>query len=326
MDEGVERQEASSTGFAQVLYLEKEAAALEQGIVESKENLENLQKEIAQAEQKKAETEDQIKNVLANAEKKKAALLMEITTHTKQKRDLETQCAELAAKIEQMDGTLDERFRELQDKNAKVEEADNQLKRIKSDRKRISRKGKLAVIVVLGVAAAVIIFGRFYYEERISDLRYSCRRAEVGRSDALAKLSELKEYAGPAMVKVNSVYNGDIHNEKIGDLESSEMRFLCLDLNVHFLEDDVNQATIYMDIYRPDGSLMTSDDSPMGHSTFFTVGESDDKKIGWGNEETSIYPAGTYRVEFVYNDEMIHAQKVEITWMDSFWDGIKLTP
>jgi len=71
MDERAERQEISSSGFAQVLYLEQEIATLEQDIIESKENLENLQKELAQVEQKKEETQDQIKNALVNAEKTK---------------------------------------------------------------------------------------------------------------------------------------------------------------------------------------------------------------------------------------------------------------
>jgi len=254
-------------------------------------------------------------------------LLKEIAAYTKRKGDLEKQCTELSAKIEQINGDLEKKSKELQDKNTKVEEAGNQLKFIQRDLKRISRKGKFAVIAILGVSAVIIIFGRFYYEERISELRYSYELAEERSEEALAKLSDLEEYAGLAMVKVNRVYNADMYNEKIGDLESSEMRFLCFALNVYFLENDVKKATIYMDIYMPDGSLMYSKSSPVGHTTSFAVTKSNGTKIGWGNDETSIYPAGTYYIEFVYQDEVIHVQKVVISQMDSVSNGsIKLIP
>lgn len=234
MDERTKRQETSSPGFMQTLYLEEEIAFLEQGIVESKENLENLENELAQTEKKKAETEEQIKNALENAEKKKKTLLGEIIEHTKQKRELEEQCAKLSARIEQANDDLDGKSKELQDKDAVVEEADKQLEAIKSERRRMSRKGKIAFIILLVVSAAIIVFGAVYCKEQISWLRYSYQRAEERKDDALAELSALEEYAGLAMVKVNNVYNEDIYNEKTGDLESSEMRILRLDVSVHF--------------------------------------------------------------------------------------------
>ncbi len=328
MDERTKRQETSSPGFMQTLYLEEEIAFLEQGIVESKENLENLENELAQTEKKKAETEEQIKNALENAEKKKKTLLGEIIEHTKQKRELEEQCAKLSARIEQANDDLDGKSKELQDKDAAVEEADKQLEAIKSERRRMSRKGKIAFIILLVVSAAIIVFGAVYCKEQISWLRYSYQRAEERKDDALAELSALEEYAGLAMVKVNNVYNEDIYNEKTGDLESSEMRILRLDVSVHFLENGVKEAVIYVDIYRPDGSLMSEDTSPEGHTTSFSAIDLNDKTIGWGNAKESIYTGGTYWVDFVYKDEVIHSQKVIISQTEwkSILDGVTFSP
>lgn len=176
------------------------------------------------------------------------------------------------------------------------------------------------------VSAAIIVFGAVYCKEQISWLRYSYQRAEERKDDALAELSALEEYAGLAMVKVNNVYNEDIYNEKTGDLESSEMRILRLDVSVHFLENGVKEAVIYVDIYRPDGSLMSEDTSPEGHTTSFSAIDLNDKTIGWGNAKESIYTGGTYWVDFVYKDEVIHSQKVIISQEESILDGITFYP
>ncbi len=221
---------------------------------------------------------------------------------------------------------MDGKFKELQDKDAVVEEADKQLEAIKSERRRMSRKGKIAFIILLVVSAAIIVFGAVYCKEQISWLRYSYQRAEERKDDALAELSALEEYAGLAMVKVNNVYNEDIYNEKTGDLESSEMRILRLDVSVHFLENGVKEAVIYVDIYRPDGSLMSEDTSPEGHTTSFSAIDLNDKTIGWGNAKESIYTGGTYWVDFVYKDEVIHSQKVIISQEESILDGITFYP
>ena len=221
---------------------------------------------------------------------------------------------------------MDGKSKELQDKDAVVEEADKQLEAIKSERRRMSRKGKIAFIILLVVSAAIIVFGAVYCKEQISWLRYSYQRAEERKDDALAELSALEEYAGLAMVKVNNVYNEDIYNEKTGDLESSEMRILRLDVSVHFLENGVKEAVIYVDIYRPDGSLMSEDTSPEGHTTSFSAIDLNDKTIGWGNAKESIYTGGTYWVDFVYKDEVIHSQKVIISQEESILDGITFYP
>ena len=81
-----------------------------------------------------------------------------------------------------------------------------------------------------------------------------------------------------------------------------------------------------MDIYRPDGSLMSEDTSPEGHTTSISAIDLNDKTIGWGNAKESIYTGGTYWVDFVYKDEVIHSQKVIISQEESILDGITFYP
>ncbi len=147
---------------------------------------------------------------------------------------------------------------------------------------------------------------------KITELEGLYQDTKTEKEEALAKLSEMEAYAAPAMIKVNSVYNAREGGPKISDdLKSSEMRYLMFDFNVYLLEDDKG-AMIYLDIYKPDGTLFrSSSNSPSGHTTSFEV-KGENKKLGWGNSSESAYSAGIYRVDFVYKGVIIHSQKVEI--------------
>lgn len=176
---------------------------------------------------------------------------------------------------------------------------------------------------------------------RISELEGSCQDMEGEKEEALAKISELEglyqdtntekekvlkrlsemeSYASPVMIKINKIYNGEKGGKKISDnLKSSEMRYLRIDFSGYFLKDNVNKAMIYLDIYKPDGSLKFSSNSPSGHTyscSFEAKNTGSIKTVqedsGWGNSSESTYPAGIYRIDFVYENKIIYSQKIEI--------------
>ncbi|HBA69865.1 MAG TPA: hypothetical protein DCZ40_10995 [Lachnospiraceae bacterium] len=123
------------------------------------------------------------------------------------------------------------------------------------------------------------------------------------------------------MIKVNRVYNSDKITNKISDnLKASEMRYLTFDFDILFLEDDVENAKVYFDVYYPDGSMKRSSNyNPLGHTGSYEFVGIDNAVgkingvVGWGNSKESTYPAGTYCVDFIYKNVIIHSQKVIIT-------------
>lgn len=213
-------------------------------------------------------------------------------------------------------------------------EAQKRLESLRNEQKRISKKGKFKLIAVMVVSSVIMFFSWNYFDEKVSKLETLYQNAKTkkeealkqvskletlyqddkkGKEEILEKLSDIKEYVGSVMVKVNSVYNADEENSKISDdLEASKMRFLWFDFNSYFLDDNVKKATIYIDIYKPDGSLESSINSPIGHTTSF-VANGSGQCIGWGNSKRSIYSSGTYCVHFVYKDAIIHSQRVVIS-------------
>lgn len=306
MDEKAGRQEASNSDLAQVFCLEQEISALEQGIIEAKGKLENLQGELARTQLKKAEE-------ITDAENKKASLLKEIVEQTKQKVELEKQCAELSARNEQTTNDLRQASQKLQDKNTRLQETEKQLEILRKEQKRLSRKGKTAAVVVLAISVIIMFAGWFYYTEELSELQYSCTRAERAAEESRARLGNIKELAGPVMIRVNGIYNTDKYTEVIGDLTADAMRYLSFDIDVFFVEDAVTDTTIYMDLYGPEGAMMQFDQNAGEHTASFVLNGSDNVRRGWGNAERSNYGVGIYRVDFLYGDAIIYSEKFEIS-------------
>ncbi len=134
------------------------------------------------------------------------------------------------------------------------------------------------------------------------------------KEKAEKELSDVKAFAGDLLIKVNSTYNADEDGSKLSDkLIAKDMRFLHFDYDVLFLRDDMGSATIYLDIYKPDGDIKDSINSPAGHSFSVTVSSSGGYGSGWGNSEESTYEAGTYRVDFIYMDRIIYSKKFNIS-------------
>lgn len=390
-------QKPSDSDLVQFLNLEQETVALEKNYIDAKESLEKVQKELADTQRKKEETDAKAARARNDAEAEKKAHLEEITTYIKQKGVLKKECEELSAKNEQMHrdmsaeckrlqddlgnkskelqdrkSSLDKISGELQGKKAELKEEEKQLEILRGEKKALSKKRKSALGVVLVLSLVIMLFEAYYFTEEVSRWKDSCENARDEKDEVLAKLAEteasyedtetekkeledrlaemensyenaekgreetvekfteavaelewmseklaeIEKYAPPVTLKVNDVYNADKNGNKLknGDLEASEMRYLTFDCDVCFLDDSIQEATLSVDIYDPSGFRKGGYliGKFMTHTLSKNVSTTGRKVWSWGNENVSIYEAGTYRVDFIYDGTIIHSQKVRI--------------
>lgn len=114
-------------------------------------------------------------------------------------------------------------------------------------------------------------------------------------------------------IVISDIYNA--YNGRIGDgsLVATKMRYLMFDYSVFFFKGKTGTATIYVDIYKPDGTLSRGDSSPAGHSfSLDNVSSGTTSGMGWGRSDISVYSAGTYRLDFIFEDTIICSKKVVI--------------
>lgn len=303
------KQGTPGADLGQILNLERELSVLEQSIADAKGELEHLQAELLHTRQEEEEAKALAKSILEETEKKEEAL-------REKRNELEGQCADLSVKSKQMTDDLDIKSKELLGKSAQLEDIKRQ-----GDLIRRGRKHRFVFTAVMIFLLGVMFFGYVGFRAKVADLNEDitewknlCQSTATEKADALAKLSEMRGYAGSAMVRVNRVYNADEEGRKISDdLKASEMRYLHYDFDLLFLEDVAAGTVIYVDLYYPDGSLKHSSSSPPGHTTSYDVYESCNVSRGWGNASKSIYTAGLYRMDLVYEDRIICSKKIEIS-------------
>ena len=109
-----------------------------------------------------------------------------------------------------------------------------------------------------------------------------------------------------------------VRNPDAAPLVASKVTYLDLYFEFECFEDvekKYNKQTFYVKILQPDGTLLTGKESPKGYTykDSIDLGEgraeikgysTDGQKVwclGWGNEQKTVYKAGTYKVE-VYNN------------------------
>lgn len=129
-----------------------------------------------------------------------------------------------------------------------------------------------------------------------------------------SKNKSMEECLGEVEISILNIYNGGRNVERIGNgsLEASKMRYLCFEYSVFFFNGKTGTATVYVDIYNPDGKLSRSTNSPIGHTFSENVSSGDTEVTGWGNPDKSAYSAGTYRVDFVFENNIICSKKFVI--------------
>lgn len=138
----------------------------------------------------------------------------------------------------------------------------------------------------------------------------------ASEKESLASENEsMGKCLGEVGIVISDIYNMDTEWRRIGDgsLVASKMRYLMFDYSVFFFKGKTGTATIYVDIYRPDGTLMQGNDSPATHTTSLNdVSSGTTASWGRGNDDVSVFSAGTYRVDFVYDSTIICSKKVVI--------------
>jgi len=153
------------------------------------------------------------------------------------------------------------------------------------------------------------------WQDRVEELQNQEKAWQDQVQKLQGQVERIGEAVGPIGIKVNSIYNSDYNGDKInnGALVSDDMRYLTYDISVWFLDESIQDATIYIDIYRPDGSLFRDgNNSPSRHTFSEDVSQEGNFKMGWGNSEGSSYFAGTWRIDFVYDSEIIASRRVVI--------------
>ncbi len=240
---------------------------------------------------------------------------------------------------------LTQQIKELKEKNDELEtlmkRKDDEIEKIRQQTESLSR-GRLVgwVVAVIFMLASISLFAVYknesddasYYRRQYSsalseqrnlrdktdELQEQLQEKERAAEELQEQVKNVSECFGPVGVKVNKVYNamkgGKIIND--GALLAADMRYLYYDFTVYFFDDSISTAEIYIDIYRPDGTLdRNTSSSPAGHTTSLKVTNSGNAVIGsngWGNAEQSLYTAGTYRIDFVYDSKVICSSKVVV--------------
>lgn len=105
----------------------------------------------------------------------------------------------------------------------------------------------------------------------------------------------------------NQDYDGNMLNDYGSTLYSSDIRYLKCKLYYNGLNESTTK-TVYLKIYKPDGTMMSGKQSPEGYTSKqenrkFYSGSSSTELLGYGNNTESTYPAGTYRYEIWIDGE-----------------------
>lgn len=144
----------------------------------------------------------------------------------------------------------------------------------------------------------------------------SQNKSLASEKEALASENKsMGKCLGEVGISISDIYNGNNSTGRIGDgsLVASKMRYLCFEYSVFFFKGKMGTATIYVDIYNPDGTLRQGQSSPAGHSlSLDNVSSGKTGNWGFGNSDVSVYSAGTYRLDFVFKDTIICSKKVVI--------------
>lgn len=309
-----------------------------------------LQKREDELPKKKVELDSWGRNIksrrqdVLKGEQKKENLLKEIPNLKNQKQRIENAMVGLSARFAELKSGIEKKGKELQEKNAAL----TKLNKCKNKPKKQGRK-ILALVLGLGlffVGISVymekidlvqrleaenermdwqllkVVSEKEEAEEQLANVILEKEEAEEQLANVISEkekaekqISDAKACAGDLLIKVNNVYNDKEDGSKLSDQRiAGDMRYLMFDFDVLFLKDDIMSVTIYLDIYNPDGTLRRSSIySPAWHTLSLTVSSSGEYRTGWGNSEKSTYEAGTYRVDFIYMNNIVCSEKVDIS-------------
>ena len=144
----------------------------------------------------------------------------------------------------------------------------------------------------------------------------SCSTLDSSHADLLPE----EEISSNFIIIGDCFVNTDYDNKILagfGDkLCASDIRYLCWRLNYN---GPLVKLTIkcQIKIFDPEGTLMTGESSPSGYTTernitFFPGDNNTVEVVGWGNNNESVYNAGTYTFELWYDENKVCSSSVQL--------------
>ena len=113
----------------------------------------------------------------------------------------------------------------------------------------------------------------------------------------------------PVHVVINQVYNDADRSST--DLDSSKITWLDFTYTVLKTSSVWNSEKLNIKIINPNGNVMSGSSSPQGYTTVVDINSS---WTGWGNSTAgATYKAGTYVIEFWYQNACVGRKEVKIT-------------
>jgi hypothetical protein len=155
--------------------------------------------------------------------------------------------------------------------------------------------------LILAVAALFCACDHTENEEELTNLFFEHSSETTPTESDLITVKSM-DFANASSTKVLTDWGGTLY--------ASQMRYLKSRIFYDCNTSSQMTITLFVKIFRPDGSLMAGTNSPEGYTFSNTFTSAGQKKTGvsqeldgWGNSSQSVYSKGSYRVELWLNSD-----------------------
>ena len=224
-----------------------------------------------------------------------------------------------------------------------IQKANEEIAKFQEENASLIRKKKqYSFVILLAMIILGCSVGLFFLNDNLNSTKSELEQANQAISNKNNKISELtstidnknkeleqkkrkylnleSEIASVApfvitRVEIGSTYSGgNIETDFGNTLYRSRARFLTP--KVYYRGFSSDSYTIKTKWYRPDGSLVTGDNSPYGYSQssryYFSKGSDDIQLDGWGYNSAGNWDTGTYKLELWCNDKCVFVKNFTI--------------
>jgi len=175
----------------------------------------------------------------------------------------------------------------------------------------------LVINFIMFTVSAIFVIGSVAI---IDDLERDAANKDFTINDLNGKLSKMQKVLPFKIneIEIGNCYDNDVMIDDCGSkLYASRMRYFVFEINYTSFLERSEEFTIYYRLYQPGGSLRC-----FGNSTTYSIDEGDENTIytgnnsmtlySWGNDNTSIFSAGVYRIEIWCNGMCIKSDKFKL--------------
>lgn len=154
-------------------------------------------------------------------------------------------------------------------------------------------------------------------EQRERERQEQARQEQLRRERERESANARKGYMEISRVQfANGPGDGSITNDYGSTLYASDIKYLYAKAYIQSLTNTSRDLTLYVKIYKPDGTLMTGSSSPSGYTNSFskTITSSSTYVLlnGWGNKNGGTYTPGQYRYEIWYQNNKLYSTHVTL--------------